>query len=65
MWDRNTIVQEGSLFLQPQQINNSMIMEDLMKRGFKGSELEELNRLQYYMKSTTLSGIENGDGITI
>ena len=57
MWENNTIVQESTLSLHAQRANDLLIMEDLIKEGFKGNELAELNRCWMYLKVTCLSDV--------
>ena len=40
-------------------------MENLIKSGFKGNELDELNKCQIYLKVTCLSDVSTGDGLSI
>ena len=40
-------------------------MGDLIKSGFKGNELSELNRCQMYINFTCLSDVSTGDGLRI
>ena len=59
------IFQEETYSLQPQRFNDSLIMEDWIKFGFKGNELSELNRCQMYLNFTCLSDVSTGDGLRI
>ena len=65
MWENNIIVQESKTSLKPQRDNVSLIMEDLIKSGFKGNDLSKINRCWIYLKVTCISDVSTGDGLII
>ena len=65
MWEKNIIVQEITPSFQPQRANDSLITEDLIKAGFKGNKLSEINRCRVYLKVTCLSDVSTWDDLSI
>ena len=56
------IIEENIPNLETQCLKNSFIMKNLLKSGYEGEDLTELNRCRMQPNTTCLSYSINGDG---